>query len=541
MAHGKETPRQKMIGMMYLVLTALLALNVSKEAVEAFKRVDEGLVKTTDNFIQKNNIVYADFEEKALANPAKAGPWVKVARSVRDRSNELYEYIQSLKVEIVMRKDAEAVVDGHIETDKIKNIDDNNIPSEILIGSNNNGKAFDLKAAIIDYREFLLEQIGEGHPNVNTSIQNSLQTDDVKEHDEMVLWEYYNFHTMPLIAVVTILSKMQNDVRNAEADALGFFFSQIGALDIRVNKLVPTVIGSNHITSGSDYEAKVFIAAMDSTQKPVIQVGKYETITAANGTVEYRMIGDSETLTIDDRGMGVYKKKTSAVGERKWGGLIKINAPDGSTITYPFEGNYIVAAPNVVVSPTAMNVFYTGVENPVNISVPGFGDSQIRATMTNGSIVRGKTKKFRGNWIVKPRRPGVEARVTVIANVGGQSKSMGSVPFRVKPVPDPVAKVARSKGGDIPKATLTAQRGVIAELESFDFDLSFRITGFMISITDSKGFTFDEVSGNNLFTPQQKKLLNRLRRNQTVYISEIKAVGPDGRTRKLAPIVFKIK
>ncbi len=540
MAHGKETPRQKMIGMMYLVLTALLALNVSKEAVEAFKRVDEGLVKTTANFMNKNNIVYADFEAKALANPAKAGTWVKVARSVRDRSDELYEYIQALKVEIVMVKDADAIVDGRLETEKIKNIDDNNVPSEILIGSNNNGKAFDLKAAIIDYREFLLEQIGEGHPNVATSIQSSLYTDNVMEHDQMVLWEYYNFHTLPLIAVITILSKMQNDVRNAEADALGFFFSQIGAMDIRVNKLVPTVIGSNHITRGSDYEAKVFIAAMDSTQKPNIQVGRYETVVSANGTKQYRMIGDYETLTIDDRGMGIYKKKTSSLGEKKWGGLIKINAPDGSTISYPFEGSYMVAAPNVVVSPTAMNVFYVGVENPVNISVPGIGDSQIRASMTNGGITRGRTKKFRGNWIVRPRRPGVEARVTVTANVGGQSKAMGSVIFRVKSLPDPVAKVAGSKGGDIPKATLGAQRGVIAELENFDFDLSFRVTGFRVSITD-KGFTIDEDSANNLFTSQQKALLNRLKRNQTVYISEIKAVGPDGKTRRLPPIAFKIK
>jgi len=541
MAHGKETPRQKMIGMMYLVLTALLALNVSKEAVEAFKRVDEGLTKTTANFMEKNNIVYADFEAKALANPAKAGPWVKVARSVKERSDELYEYIQSIKVEIVLEGgDLEAVVDGQVITEEIKRIDDTNIPSQILIGDNNNGKAFDLKAAIIEYREFLLEQIGEGHPNVNTSIKNSLHTDDVKEHDQMVLWEYHNFHTLPLVAVITILSKMQNDIRNAEADALGFFFSQIGAADIRVNKLVPTVIGSNHITRGTDYEAKVFIAAMDSTQKPNIQVGTFETVTAANGTKEYKMIGDYETLTIDDRGMGIYKKKTSVLGEKKWGGLIKINAPDGSTISYPFEGSYMVAAPNVVVSPTAMNVFYVGVENPVNISVPGIGDSQITASMTNGAITRGRTKKFRGNWIVRPRRPGVEARVTVTANVGGSSKSMGAVNFRVKSLPDPVAKVAGSKGGDIVKSTLSAQRGVIAELENFDFDLSFRVTGFRVSITD-KGFTIDEDSGNNLFTSQQKALLQRLKRNQTVYISEIKAVGPDGKTRKLPPIAFKIK
>ena len=114
MASGKETPRQKMIGMMYLVLTALLALNVSKEAVEAFKRVDEGLTKTTANFMEKNNTVYADFTAKSLANPKKSAPWVKKAKSVQERSNELFEYMKALKVEIVSKtegEDSEAIED----------------------------------------------------------------------------------------------------------------------------------------------------------------------------------------------------------------------------------------------------------------------------------------------------------------------------------------------------------------------------------------------------------------------------------------------
>jgi gliding motility-associated protein GldM len=250
------------------------------------------------------------------------------------------------------------------------------------------------------------------------------------------------------------------------------------------------------------------------------------------------MVGEYETLPIDESGMGIYRSRASSLGDKTWGGLIKVKAPDGSVISYPFEGSYTVAPPNVVVSPTAMNVFYVGVDNPVDISVPG--GQRIQATMTNGRIRPGRHPRFRSTFIVQPSRPGVEANVTVSAEVNGERRSFPPVSFRVKRVPDPVAKVGGSKGGNIDKGQLTAQQGVIAELENFDFDLTFRVTGFKVSI-NSQGYMIDEESNNNRFTQAQKALLDRLRRNQSVLISDIQAVGPDGSTRQLPPIAFKIQ
>lgn len=543
MAHGKETPRQKMIGMMYLILTALLALNVSKEAVEAFKRVDEGLNKTTQNFMQQNKSVYADFEQKAVANPQKAGQWLDVAKQVRERTNELFNLMEALKIEIVQKadgKDAPALEGGKLNVEKIKKIDDNNVPSEVLIGSNNNGKAYALKAAIIDYRSFLLDIIGEGHPAVTQDIENILETSDVKEHDQVVGWEEHNFHTLPLIAVITILSKFQNDVRNAEADMLDFLFNQIEAKDFKVNKLGPIVIGPNYVMRGSEYQAKVFIAATDSTQKPTIQVGKYNVVKAANGTKSYQMVGSATKLPVDQSGMGIFKLTPTSTGEKTWGGLISLKRPDGSTISFPFEGSYTVAEPNVVVSPTAMNVFYIGVDNPVAISVPGVGQNQIKAVMSNGRLVRGKYKNFPGSWIAHPQTAGKIARITVSATINGKNRTFPARSFRVKNVPDPVAKVAGLKGGSVRLAVLKAQQGVIAEMENFDFDLRFKVTSFRVSIND-KGYVIDQDSKNNLFTSAQKALFNRLKRNSQVIIQEIKAVGPDGKPRKLSPIVLKIQ
>ena len=101
MAHERLSPRQKMIGMMYLVLTAMLALNVSKEAVEAFKKVDKGLTKTIANYVVKNSMIYDAFDRAATQNPAKAGPARDKALQVKQRADELFNYIQDIKIEII--------------------------------------------------------------------------------------------------------------------------------------------------------------------------------------------------------------------------------------------------------------------------------------------------------------------------------------------------------------------------------------------------------------------------------------------------------
>jgi gliding motility-associated protein GldM len=545
MAHGKETPRQKMIGMMYLVLTALLALNVSKEAVEAFKVVDESLNQTTEINVERNTQVYADFNQKAATNPVKAGPWRDKANDVKSRADEMYDYIQNIKLEIVKTaegEDSEAINGDQIVVENIHKIDENNVPSQIMIGANMDGRAYDLHHAIDDYRSFLLEVIGNKNAKLVESIKKTLDTSDMTDPGgEKVSWEIHNFHTLPLIAVITILSKLQGDIRNTEGLTLNYLYSQIEANDFKFNKLEPTVIAnSNYIMKGGEYQAEVFIAATDTTQKPQVLIGKYQEVKLPDGTKTYKMVGKYQILPVDKRGRGVYKVPATSVGDKQWGGLIRIKAPSGDTISFPFEGEYTVAQPNVVVSPTAMNVFYVGVANPVDISVPGVGSDKISATMTNGTIKKGKTKKFRGSWIVRPHTPGKPAQVRVIANINGKKVSFPPISFRVKRVPPPVAKVAGKKGGSISKAALAAQNFVMAEMENFDFDLKFKVTSFRMSVT-LKGFTYDEISKSNRLTPKMKGYIQQMRRNSKVIFEDIKAVGPDGVTRKLNPLVFTIQ
>ncbi|MEZ5012442.1 MAG: hypothetical protein R2744_13085 [Bacteroidales bacterium] len=296
----------------------MLALNVSKEAVEAFKKVDQGLTKTVINYEKKNNLTYEEFERAFSENPTKAGPWRSKAVEVKKRADELFDYLQDIKIEIITEAegaDSEALNGREVIIEHVQKIDENNIPSEILIGPDENGKANNIRALINEYREFLIETVDGGNLSVEESVRESLITDDGRAPDGSVeRWENNTFHALPLVAVITILSKLQVDVRNAETDVLNFLYSQIDASSFKFNKLVPTVItNSSYVMRGNEYNASVFIAATDTTKQPEILVGNFRTINNADGTKSYEMVGDYETLDIDEQGMGIYRKTATAI------------------------------------------------------------------------------------------------------------------------------------------------------------------------------------------------------------------------------------
>ncbi len=551
MAHEKLSPRQKMIGMMYLVLTAMLALNVSKEAVEAFKNVDKGLTKTIQNYAAKNSTIYETFDRAAAQNPVKAGPARDKAYMVKQRSDELFDYLQDLKIEIIKTAegdDTPAVVGREIIIDEVKRIDQRDVPSEILIGANQNGKGYDLKDMISNFRDDMIREVLEGkNKSIEESLINIFNTDDgINKDGEKEPWVNLNFQTLPLVAVITILSKMQVDVRNAETDLLNFLYEQIEARSYKFNKLVATVKPvSTYVMQGNDYEAEVFLTAVDTTQTPQITVGDYTTTVNADGTVKYEMVGNYITLPIDDAGRGVYKVRASSLGQKTWGGLITMKAPDGTLVSYPFKESYSVGAPNVVISPTAMNVLYAGIDNPIDISVPGVGSDKIRATMKNGNIDRGHVKNtkgenFPGDWKARPQTVGQNAQIIVSAEISGKIQTFAPMEFRVKSIPKPVAKFANVTGNaNLSKDIIIAQQAVFADLEGFDFDLRYNITEFRIS-TVEKGFDVYRDSKNNRITAEQKQILNGLTRGKKLYIENIKAVGPDNKPQDLAPIIITV-
>jgi gliding motility-associated protein GldM len=533
MAHEKLSPRQKMIGMMYLVLTAMLALNVSKEAVEAFRKVDNGLTQTIKNYTLKNDVIYRDFDRAAAENPAKAGKYKTLAYQVKERADEAYNFIQGLKIEIIKKteKDPEtpAVNGSEVIIDKVeRHIDDTNVPSEILIGANENGKANDLKALLSEYRQFLINTLDGKNPTAEEALKKSLNTSDgINRDGAKERWENLNFQTLPLVAVICILSEYQVNVRNGETEVLNYLYSQIDASSFKFTKLDAIVIptSSNYVTLGSDYEAQVFISATDSTQYP-----------------EYT-VGDTK-LPRNESGKGIYKVRATSVGPKKWGGIIALKAPDGSFKNYPFESSYVVGEPNVIVSPTAMNVMYMGIPNPIDVSVPGISPDKIKIKVVNGSVSTEKVKNskkenFKGAWAVKPNAVGQDVQVIVTAEINGKPIQYAPYPFRVKSIPVPVAVFGGKSTGSIPRASAAAQQGVFAIMPDFDFDLQYNITGFTILYSDSRG-DFEEKSPNSNLTSKQKDLIARLTRGKYLTIKDITALGPDGKTKELLPVILKI-
>lgn len=544
MSHKKETPRQKMIGMMYLVLTALLALNVSREVLNAFAFVDNGLSKTTQNFAEETNILYGSLKVKAEINSAKAGALYSLALNVKNKADSLYNYIQGLKVKIITKADkgSEAIdtisVKGKkiIKPEDIASKDNMDIPAEIMIGPNNDREAKVLKQRINSFREYVIE-IVKKDTVITKSIESNLSTKDpgLTKSGEILKWEIANFESMPLVAVTTILSKIQSDIRNTETEVVRYLSDRVTADDFKFNKVEPiTKSNSDYILRGAEYRAEVFLAAFDTTQRPTIIVGPVRKTTNAAGVADWEIVGQGTTLDVDSRGRGIYSRPGGSPGNVTWGGIIQMKNPDGTIVNKPFQAEYQVGEAQAVISPTKMNVFYLGVDNPVDISVSGVPANKVFASMNNGALV-----KSGGSWVARPRNLG-KTTVSVEAEIDGKRKNMGRMEFRVKQIPDPIAKVGGRKGGPMPKNDLAAQQVVVADLENFDFDARFTVTQFTVS-AEVQGFSREFSSKSNRITEEQRTLIRGLNKGQRVTFTDIQAVGPDGKPRELNGIIIKLQ
>jgi gliding motility-associated protein GldM len=356
-----------------------------------------------------------------------------------------------------------------------------------------------------------------------------LSTDPGKNEKtgESERWENATFQTLPTVAVIAMLSEFQVNVRNAETEVLNYLYTQIDASSFKFNKLTAIVIpNSNYVTLGSDFEAQVFISATDSTLLPEITVG-------------------DNKIPIDETGIGIYKTRASSIGPKKWGGIIALKAPDGSIKNYEFKSEYVVGEPNVIVSPTAVNIMYATILNPIDVSVPGVSPDKISIKVVNGTVTTEKVKNpqgvnFKGSWAVKPDAVGKNVQVIVTANINGKPIQYAPYEFRVKAVPLPIAIFGGKSTGNISRATAIAQMGVFASLPDFDFPVQYEITGFTYLYND-KGNSYEQASTSNNLTSQQKDLISKVTRGKDLIFKDIKAKGPDGKIKDLLPIILRVE
>lgn len=546
MAGGKETPRQKMIGMMYLVLTALLALNVSKEILNSFILINDSLVVTNKNFANKNQSQYNAFDKALLNDKEKVQKWYDMAMDVKSEADGMVAHIEDLKQYLIMRTDKldsleiqklrdAGNLDSIASIFSLRNVnskDNYDIATNIMIGGNEAKlkegphTAFELVEKLNKYRDNLISKISpaKGQSIIDGLTQNFNTDTSLRVSDsEFETWPMANFYHIPLAAVVTNLSKIQTDVRNAESDVVKYLYREVDASDFKFDVLTAKVIGPNLVFVGDDYKADIFVAAYSSTQNPVVEMGKVD-------TANMKIIGKADTSSVDvGDGVGVYSTRASREGLQKYEGLIKIKNPSGDGYTpYHFESEYMVMKSSVVVSPTKMNVLYRGVKNPVSISVPGVAPELVKANMTNGSL-RADSKEGKGNYIAEVKGAN-ESTVSVTAEIDGKQRKMGEFKFRVKNVPPPVATVAGTESGLVSANRLAAAPTVIPKMKDFDFELYYKVTKFDLVYQVGTDLITKPVVGSAI--PQDAiGQIKRLKKGSRVYIENIKAIMLDENNR----------
>lgn len=529
-----------MIGLMYLVLTAMLAMNVSADLLNAFSLVDSGLTQTTRNYAQKNEKTYAKFAEAELTNKRKVEPWRKKADEIHSQASEINKYVKELKYKIVEMSEGPQspalLENGDVNSNLVEGKSNTDVPAQVMILQGGGKK---IKEMLTKFRETALGMLDkERYPELYATIDRMLETNDPPATEDGIQhsWESFRFEHIPLIATLPQLTKVQVDALNAEADMMSFLLNRIDAGDFKFNSISAVVIPSgDYVQQGSEFKAQIFLAASDTTQRPRIYIGPYDSVrNAQTGEWDYTMRAghDKDTIPVSQQGRGMLKRHAGSLGVVHWGGLIELTGPEGDIIRKPFHHSYTVAASSMAVSATKMNLMYIGVENPIDVSVAGVPADKIRVTMSNGSI----TKKGNG-YIAKPRGEG--KCVVTLATADG--RKIGSREFRVKAVPSPAASLIGIKGNSVSKGQLYQCAGITCQPVNFDFDIKFKVESFKLEATMS-GATVEKSSSGHAFSQQQKQLIRGLRPGSTVYITDVQYSGPDGKKRTLpGALPIKVK
>ena len=567
MASGRMTPRQKMINMMYLVLTALLALNVSKEVLNSFFEVNLGIVKTTNGLDKKNTETYAAFED--ATNQEKVKNYKNLANKIKPDALELVDFIQEMKYTLVLTvdnavflgehldEDGEEIEDNKFEVsyDKLDDIDKNkkiaflnkkddrnssgdafNPESKAQLPRiNGEGKATQLKNHILDYKELLLDVLETAKDSnwvttngkLSSLIEEINTTLDIKEgkvygdKGKKVSWEHYNFHDMPSVGALTLLSKWQADVKNMELAVISFLASNVNESFLKFSGAEATTIpSSNFILKNEEFKSKIFLTAFDKSSTPEIFIGDYEL--DSNGLpvlVDNKPIWTKAPEIVPvENGKGEYSVKGNRVGPQTYKGLIKILQDDGNQY-YPFEGEYLVADKSFAVSATQMNVLYANdIENPIQVSVAGYQPEDIKVSFSGGALTSVNRKK--GEYIIKPSQANVGKEVNVSLSVKQKDekryKPIGKSVFRVKNVPGQTIG-ARYADGTYDKNKVKANT-FSSKIKDFDFPIKFSVSEFTVVCIGTKRVE-TKVKGYKV-SEAAKLEISKLSKGQTVLFKD---------------------
>lgn len=532
MAGFKETPRQKMIGMMYLVLTALLALNVSKDILTAFVTVNKSMEETNANFKTKLDETYAKFDQQKSLSPDKVTEYWQKAQEAKKLSQDLVDYLRVVRNEVITATDRNVKSVQQADTTDLKDIaskDNFDAPTLYFLGTDvTKGKADEM---IQKFAAFRTQMTGLVKTDDQAKLQLGLNTEGkfIDEYGKSQSWKEHYFNRTILAADLVLLNKFIAEIRNAEYDVVSRLYTYISATDFKFSEISAKVIPlRQYVFKGESFEAEVLVAAYDTTGSPKVM---------------YRMgsekwTGGTGTLVPGERGLVNLKIGTGGMnyGEQKYAGVIIIKNPQGIEEERPFSGSFVVQEPLAVISPDKVSVLYAGLNNPVSVSVPGVPASAIDLKLAGGNAKLVKGEK--GQYLITPNDR-TQVKLEVTASIGKEIRKMGERTFRVMPVPAPVAIVGGKKSMDAISTADLQRAQISAVLRDFLFDdVRYEVISFSIGATINGSFTDVAVVGNKVNADAVSRILNRVGARQLVTFSNIKVKGPDG-VKAIDPVVLK--
>ena len=559
MSGAKETPRQKMIGMMYLVLTALLALNVSVEVLDAFTTVNDGLENTYISVDKKIVDYYNTFEQQYNKQPEKTAKYWDKAQEIRQKTDEFVNFIErDIKLALLLQnngvteeelfnpdKEEDAVIANKEAADLNKNrrvfhkinfdnLDGKDKHDAVTAFMIEQGNAEILRKRIEEYRQYVIAALDSaGIADFDDHVGLITNGEYFAGDGAPLTWEMKNFNHIIIPAAISILNEIVAEVQTTEYDAISELYKSIGASDFKFNTLEAKVFPkTTYVLKGQDYEADVFIVASDNTKE---FDAKY-----ARGVKDFAMANENAINKVSSQ-KGIVKIKVPAntIGEQTIAGVVEMKDPvTGEIAPYPFQTSYTVAPPSANVTPTKMNVMYRGLENPIEISAPGFTANQINVSVVNGELV-----KKNGEYFVKPGNEKNVTTVTVSTTIDGKRMILDNCDFRLKRTPDPVPVLNGRTNDKFTKEEILAAGGFVLTMPDFDFegyhsqvlsyDVSTIVAGYLKPIKGIQGRKFNK---------EVEDLVKSARRGQRISIENIRVKSPDGEERILnTPITIELK
>lgn len=540
---------------MYLVLTALLALNVSKEILNAFLVVNESMEMTNSSLAAKTSDAYSKFQVQYDLNREKVEEYYDQAQEIKSEAEQLVAYIKDLEFELVKyaeRKDdaevlAEFYKDTTINGEKIKFLDLNKVDtkdkydrvSHYMVRSGDKkgaGEAYVLSEKMASFRKTVLKAMNLPENSTKIGLITNMPGVDYRDADgQKQDWEQHNFYTTILAADITILNRIIGEVRSAEYNSVNYLYSSVSETDFKFDEVAAKVIPrSTYVLQGRTYDADVLVAAIDNQMDATIKVLRgADTLTEAN-------IGRAEVYE-GGAGTGKIAFDANEVGPQKYAGIIEMLDPKTNLMTpYHFKGNYIVAPPALIVAPLKMNVLYIGVDNPMAISAPGIPDEKIQSSIDHGVLKKDADGK---NYVIRiDKMPkGVsKAYVSARTDLNGEMLDLGRAEFRVKRVPTPTAEIAGQMDGQIDKNRLLAAGAIIPNMRDFEFEIYYEVTGYTFATIINGDWIPKNVRGNR-FNEEIQGIIRNGKRNQKFFFENIQAKGPDGSIRSLNAVNLELK